>query len=591
MADLSTHYKELDPMQTVQNIKDFFEKNNFLLRVEDFNESEASTWYCRIKLYKNDILLQMANGKGVSKEYALASAHAELYERFCNGMTFLTNPYWVKAFTEENFKRYGYYFRNNEKKLSLENWAHCCKRADKFFKVLANDDDNLIRSIADFLTDGNYIGLPMQNINKQDTIYMDPRLLIRIQHSIGMAGGNTVEEALVQGISELIEKEGFDKFFKNTDAHFYTIKLENITNPVLRNIINKIHDNGYVLNLVDLSYTFNIPVMMAVLRDRERGNISLNFGCFPVWEVAAERTLTEIYQGIKSQRENPTYSEIRYPQKIASIRDTYKSYGNAINGQIFPLAFFDNLEYVESYNQKVYAPKEYSNEQLVTYFNELGEKLGYNFYYLDNSLNDKIHAVQILIDGENTFTNFDILDIKWSKIETETIALRLRDIKNFYNKILSNKKLNYLDCLQLISDRFFGSDTTLGVLDQILMWGDFLISMVTGSDFQSLKLFELSQNADQIFIPQGLSNSIVYIPFKKYLTLIRYVRSNKYTEEEILNIFNNIFNFNITPDELQKCGNYSYLLNKTYVEPLRSYLNSKDYKEIINLYVTNTNTL
>ena len=103
----------------------------------------------------------MANGKGVSKEYALASAHAELYERFCNGMTFLTNPYWVKAFTEENFKRYGYYFRNNEKKLSLENWAHCCKRADKFFKVLANDDDNLIRSIADFLTDGNYIGLPM----------------------------------------------------------------------------------------------------------------------------------------------------------------------------------------------------------------------------------------------------------------------------------------------------------------------------------------------------------------------------------------------------------------------------------------------
>ena len=104
--------------------------------------------------------------------------------------------------------------------------------------------------------------------------------------------------------------------------------------------------------------------------------------------------------------------------------------------------------------------------------------------------------MQILIDGENTFTNFDILDIKWSKIETETIALRLRDIKNFYNKILSNKKLNYLDCLQLISDRFFGSDTTLGVLDQILMWGDFLISMVTGSDFQSLKLFELSQNAD-----------------------------------------------------------------------------------------------
>ena len=591
MADLSTHYKELDPMQTVQNIKDFFEKNNFTLQVYDLNEAESSTWYCGVKLFKGDIILQTANGKGVSKEYALASAHAELYERFCNGMTFLLNPYWVQAFTEENFNRYGYYFRKDEKKLSLDNWVNCCKRSKIFFQVLTENNDDLIYTIADFLTNGNYIGVPMKNINKEDTIYMDPRLLIRIQHSIGMAGGNTIEEALVQGISELIEKEGYNKFFNNPDAHFYSLKLENINDPTLKHIIDTICSKGYTLDLVDLSYTFNIPVMMSVLRDKATGNISLNFGCFPVWEIAAERVLTEVYQGIKSQKENLTYLEIRYPYRQATLKDIYKSYGNAINGQLFPLSFFKNVEYVDSYNNKVYASKDCSNEQLISYFNKLGQQLGYNFYYLDNSLDDKIHAVQILIDGDNTFTNYEILDLTWDKNTASSVMQRLRQIKNFYNKVLSNKKLNYLDILQLIDNIFYGPPTVLDILGQILVWGDFLITTITGSDFQSLKLFELSQNANQTFIPQGLLNSIIYIPFKKYLTLIRYIRSNKYTEEEILNIFNNIFNFNITPEELQKCGNYSYLLNKAYVEPLRAYLNSKDYKEIINLYVTNTNTL
>ena len=120
MADLSTHYKEISPEQTVQNVRKFFNDNGFTIKMTENYESESSTWFCHVDLYLNDYRISGANGKGVSEIYSLASGHAELYERFCNGMMFGANPWWNKSIIKMNQEKHGYSLRADEKKLTYD---------------------------------------------------------------------------------------------------------------------------------------------------------------------------------------------------------------------------------------------------------------------------------------------------------------------------------------------------------------------------------------------------------------------------------------------------------------------------------------
>ena len=115
MTSLKQHYKERDPMDTVQLITDFFTNRGYKIKITSIEQSEIGTWTCHVEIFKGNLKIQHAHGKGVTKEYCLASGHAELYERFCNkavnglGLTFM------KKFVEESNIKNGYSFSPNEK--------------------------------------------------------------------------------------------------------------------------------------------------------------------------------------------------------------------------------------------------------------------------------------------------------------------------------------------------------------------------------------------------------------------------------------------------------------------------------------------
>jgi len=121
MTNLSVHYKEIDPLETVKNVTDFFISNGLSLKISDVNQSEAGTHYCHVDVYDpSGVLIGGANGKGVTKEYSLASGHAELYERFCNGMFLNGSYYWNRKIQEMSYEKYGYNLRPDEKVLTFE---------------------------------------------------------------------------------------------------------------------------------------------------------------------------------------------------------------------------------------------------------------------------------------------------------------------------------------------------------------------------------------------------------------------------------------------------------------------------------------
>lgn len=110
-----------------------------------------------------------------------------------------------------------------------------------------------------------------------------------------MAAGNTLEEALVQGLSELFERWGMYRFYNDPQVHYYSIDLEALNDNAILNIYKKITDLGCDAIVYDLSYNFQIPVILTVLNYKTKYRFYANFATAPVINIAIERTLTEMY--------------------------------------------------------------------------------------------------------------------------------------------------------------------------------------------------------------------------------------------------------------------------------------------------------
>ena len=159
---------------------------------------------------------------------------------------------------------------------------------------------NKTKQYFDLIFDNKYIGKKFVGINNNEEIYLDLRLLHRCFTSSGMAAGNTLEEALNQGLSEIMEHYAISEFFKKEMDNYYCIDLNTITNKNIKKIIDKMESLNYELYLFDLSYNFKVPVIMLLVIDKNNHNIFPQFGSFPILEIAIERVFTELYQNCKT---------------------------------------------------------------------------------------------------------------------------------------------------------------------------------------------------------------------------------------------------------------------------------------------------
>lgn len=588
MADLSTHYKERTPEQTIEIIQQFFKDKGFILKESDINQTEAGTWYNHVDIFQGDVLIGGANGKGVSREYARASGHAELYERFCNNMFFLANPYWNKTFMDAVEDR-GYYFDKNEKFLTEDELYHSCKHAEKWLSFFSGNNPLLLSTMLKYITNGKGIGVPAKTLDGEIGLYIDPRLLIRLTHSIGMSAGNTVNEALVQGLSELVEKEAFNQFLQNMGGSYTAINIDKITDPVLRPIIDNIQKIGYKLYLIDLSCNFNVPTLMSILIDENKGLLNINFGSFPVFEIAAERVLTELYQGIKSYKSAFHLGKVQKPNKIVENRELYIIYGNSIDGTVFNYDFFKNLKYSDTYNHDVFVDRKVSNEELVKYYHNLEQKLNIKFYYLDNSQSPDIKAIYSFIDGDNVFNNTEGYYEMKNPIDMEKARRSLIRLMELQDNIYNKTEVDYAALSDLVLNEFNTSEEVSNCIGETAVWNKVHINIIAIMNYDFLRvLFDITkQQYTNIEIP-FLYGTIFLVPYRKYIQLIYYKVTQKYDDDELYYIFNDIYHYNITHEDIYKCLSFSYLLKKVYVEPLMNYINSEDYNNIIKAYINSS---
>lgn len=580
MTDFAHHYKEITPLETVQNVKDFFTNVGLTIIESDLNQSEAGTWYCHTDLYLNDIFIGGSNGKGMTKEYSLASCYAELYERFCN-FDCKANHYVHEEIKRQNAQAgHPYKLRHDEKIVSYKDMIQI-PIVKRYLDNLAGDNEKLKKACMDYWVNNEYIAYPYKNlINSNDTLYIDPRIAVHLSHSIGMAAGNTIEEALNQGLSELCEYVAKLAFYFGQCKNYYSINLNSIKSPEVQEKIQNLKKLGYDFYIFDFSYETGLPGVMSLLIDRKNGRLNLNFGAFPVFEIAVERVITELYQGIQSYRFNPPMkSVVQIPSRTLNVYDVCEIYANSISGAIFSVDFFDFIIEKDQCSS-VYADPTFTNYQFNQYFCKLFADKNYKCYYCDNSLSDKIAAVHILLDAPDSQLYLNEAYNKDPRIQNHDLSM-VNYLHKMCSTILNNDdNPEYLFQMIRHSSDFEYDGFFLG---SVMMWNNFCISAGTGNEFATFS--DLINNFEFGKIASDLVMTPIYVPFKKMVTLQRYLRTGLYLRDELKQMFNEIFDWNITDEDLQKCGDPRYMLKKVYCQPMVEYMHGDEFKNFCSIFV------
>ena len=119
----------------------------------------------------------------------------------------------------------------------------------------------------------------------------------------GLASGNILEEAILHGIFEVIERDAWS-IFELTHKNYAQIDLESIESDIVNESIDKFESEGIKIKLMDFTADIKVPTIAASADDtvtRDAGLLTLGMGTHLDPEVAILRALTEVAQSRATQ--------------------------------------------------------------------------------------------------------------------------------------------------------------------------------------------------------------------------------------------------------------------------------------------------
>jgi len=262
------------------------------------------------------------NGKGATKEAALCSALGEYLERLSNN--YFYNDYYLGAeVSNGSFVHYA-----NEKWFKVENGNELPPGLmDKLLINTYSSEEEPLQPI--HLLDTNssrqergICAVPFKRQSDQKDIYIPVNLIGNLFVSNGMSAGNTKFEARVQSLSEVFERAVKNKII--TEQITLPDVPEDVISqyPLIIEGIKKLEEQGFPIIVKDASLGGKFPVLCVTLMNPKTGGVFASFGSHPKFEVALERSLTELMQGRSFEGLNdlppPTFNEftVKEPNNI-----------------------------------------------------------------------------------------------------------------------------------------------------------------------------------------------------------------------------------------------------------------------------------
>lgn len=288
------------PDNTIHRISEGFDRLGFNIRYIPYQVAEQIHW-SQIAI---DSIQLTCQGKGRTPQLAMASAHAELAERFSGGLFF-------QQFEEQvRFNMPALYSRQVNRFLHFE-WlggyvySHQEDLKEDFLSIekllcnqphLSSVDIEKIKDsqMARHWVDG-------YSLLQQKNIKVPINFIAYINASNGMAAGNTVEEALIQASCEVFERYTQIQII-GPEREVPTIDKQSLTNPELIAMIEFFEKENVEVVLKDFSMQGLFPSIGAFftnhnLRPGRLEHKILVPGVSFNTDEALGRCLTEVVQG------------------------------------------------------------------------------------------------------------------------------------------------------------------------------------------------------------------------------------------------------------------------------------------------------
>ncbi len=374
------------------------------------------------------------NGKGATKESALASALGEYIERLSN------NHFYAGAFWGEDLANASFVHYPNERWFKPGKAdALPAEILDVYCLEIYNPDGELRGSHLIDTNSGNVqrgiCSLPYVRQSDGQTVYFPSNLIENLFVSNGMSAGNTLAEAQVQCLSEIFER-AVKREILESEIALPDVPLEVLAKyPAILEGIRALEDQGYPVLIKDASLGGVYPVMCVTLMNPRTGGVFASFGAHPSLEIALERSLTELLQGRSFEGLNdlppPTFTSDVVTEPHNFVEHFIDSSG------IVSWRFFSAKSEYDFVEWDFSGQGEYSNaEEAIALFGIL-ESLGKEVYV---ATYDQLGAIacRILVPGYSEV--YPIEDLVWDN--TNKALLFRADILNLHK--LSDKNLSAL---------------------------------------------------------------------------------------------------------------------------------------------------
>lgn len=306
--------RTLSPAQTVSRIQPFISpKTGLITHIAELKESNpypvkiyTTAFFKKPALTRsfkldNNSFVHSCMGKGVSHQQSQASALCEAIERFSAHYQG-DEPLYLSKRQQLDKRHYDF------QQLVPYSPVQYQQFNDK------SHPDSLLKQAAMSYQGEAVHWLPTWSLSQHEQVYLplthcfanlpfeDERYAR--WHSNGCAAGNTVEEAILQALFELIERDATAIWWYNRiDRPAYN--LNNINDDNLQRLDKTLVDYDYWV--LDLTHDIGVPVMVAVGQHKRNKGLSFGFGCHLQSELAAQRALTELCQliPIRNQKNAP----------------------------------------------------------------------------------------------------------------------------------------------------------------------------------------------------------------------------------------------------------------------------------------------
>ena len=479
--------KDFSLEETISNMTAMIATLGIKIEIASWRNLVPNVWSVHIR--DADSPMCFTNGKGATKDAALCSALGEYLERIS------TNYFYNDHYLGEEIGKGDFVHYPNEKWFAAgPNDSLPEGLMDERFLDVYNIDNELKASHLIDTNSGNkargICALPYIRQSDKETVYVPVNLIGNLFVSNGMSAGNTKYEARVQCLSEI-----FERAVKN-QIILEEITLPDVPKSVLEKYpkilegIEKLESAGFPIIVKDASLGGQFPVMCVTLMNPNNGGVFASFGAHPKFEVALERSLTELLQGRSFEGLNdvppPTFNQHAISEPNNIVDHFIDSTG------IISWKFFSEKTDYEFVHWDLSGSTEEENHYLM----EILRKLDKEVYIADyEELGAK--ACRILVPGYSEI--YPAEDLIW---DNHNQALTFRpDILNIHSlddealsELVNNLEESELDDYTKISE-------LIGVaFDENTVWGQLNIGELKCLTLLALKRFEEAKDLVEIFL-------------------------------------------------------------------------------------------